>query len=229
MPILRSFQVSDGVVAAERTPDQPEDLYASTTELSSLFGCETITEEDIRYAQGLIQAHCNRPTLWPCLYETPILQIPTGRQQTRLPLTPVIRIQSIVGRYNMGRRDAQSRNSAYYGYTAVLSLLAGAPHWTDVPVDSCDIEPATGVLYLVTGQFLVPYNEVKVRYIGGFIEIPYRIKMALATLINEVHAKGVSDRVQYSAGRVTRKYASTSFISPQVENLLAPFVVSELA
>ena len=229
MPILRSFQVSDGVVAAERTPDQPEDLYASPTELSSLFGCDTITEEDIRYAQGLIQAHCNRPTLWPCLYETPILQIPTGRQQTRLPLTPVIRIQSIAGRYNHGRRDAQSRNSVYYGYTAVLSLLASPPRWTEVPVDSCDVEPATGALYLVTGQFLLPYNEVKVRYIGGFIEIPYRIKMALATLINEVHAKGVSDRIQYSAGRVTRKYASTSFISPQVENLLAPFVIQEMA
>ena len=229
MPILRSFQVSDGVVAAERTPDQPEDLYASPTELSSLFGCDTITEEDIRYAQGLIQAHCNRPTLWPCLYETPILQIPTGRQQTRLPLTPVIQIQSIAGRYNHGRRDAQSRNSVYYGYTAVLSLLASPPRWTEVPVDSCDVEPATGALYLVTGQFLLPYNEVKVRYIGGFIEIPYRIKMALATLINEEHAKVVSERIQKSAGRVTRKYASTSFISPQVENLLAPFVIQEMA
>ena len=229
MPILRSFQVSDGVMAAERTPDQPEDLYASPTELSSLFGCDTVTEEDIRYAQGLIQAHCNRPSLWPCLYETPILQVPTGRQQTRLPLTPVIRIDAITGRYNHGRRDAQARNSLYYGYAAVISLLSGPPQWVDVPVDSCDIEAATGVLYLVTGQFLLPYNEIKVRYIGGYIEIPYRIKMALATLINEVHAKGVSDRIQYSAGRVTRKYASTSFISPQVEQLLAPFTISELA
>ena len=229
MPIIRSFQVSDGIIAAERTPADLEDLYATPTELASLFGCDSITEADVRYAQGLIQAHCNRPTLWPCLHETSVIQIPTGRQQTRLPLTPIVQIQSIAGRYNIGRRDNQSRNQIFFGYAATLSLIATPPRWTPVPVESCDFDPATGVVYLTTGHFLVPYNEIKVLYIGGYIEIPYRVKLALATLINEIHAKGVSDRIQYSAGRVTRKYASTSFISPQIEQLLQPFVIQDLS
>ena len=229
MPIVRSFQVTNGVVAAERTPTDPEDLYASPTELASLFGCTRVTEEDIRYAQGLIQAHCNRPSLWPCVHETPIIQIPSGRQQTRLPLTPVIDLKSIVGRFNYGRRDRQFRYQPYYDYAAILSVVGGAPAWSAIPVELCDIESATGVLHLATSNFLVPYNEVKVEYVGGYIEIPYRIKLALATLINEIHAKGVSDRVQYSAGRITRKYASVSFISPQIEMLLAPFVIQEIA
>ena len=229
MPIVRSFQISHGSVAAERTPDTPEDLYATPTELSALFGCDGVDEGDIRFAMSLIHAHCNRPTLWPVEHETGILQIAADRQQTRVPITPVIRLLDVSGRFAMGRRDRQSVNQQYFGYTAALSLLSSPPRWTTINPDACEFEPATGVVWLATSQFLTPFNQIKLSYIGGYIEIPFRVKSCLALLINEVHAKGVSDRTKYTAGRVTRQYASTSFISPQAAQFLAPFVIQDLA
>lgn len=229
MPIVRAFQVSHGTLAAERTADTLEDLYASPEELSALYGCEGITEGDIRFAMSLMHAHCNRPTLWPVEHETGILRVDPSRQQLLLPLTPVIQLTRIAGRFAMGRRDRQATNQMYFGYTAALSLLTSPPQWSTIDPTSCEVEPATGALWLATSQFLVPFNQIKVSYIAGYIEIPARVKACLALLINEVHAKGVSDRVKYTAGRVMRQYASTSFISPQVAQLLAPFVVQELA
>ena len=62
---LKVFNVTAGVMASEVTPDSQEGLYASPQELGGLFGCQGITEADIRFAMALIHAHCNRPSLWP--------------------------------------------------------------------------------------------------------------------------------------------------------------------
>lgn len=229
MPIIRAFQISHGAIAGERTPETLEDLYVSPSELASLYGCEGITEGDIRFAMALIHSHCNRPSLWPVEHETPTIQIAPERQQTRLPLTPVLQLTRVAGRFAMGRRDHQALTQVYHSYAAALSLLSAPAPFVEVNVNHCELEPATGALWIATSQFLLPFNQIKVRYIGGYVEIPDRAKAALALLINEVHAKGVSDRVRYAVGRVVRQYATPSFMSPQVQALLAPFVVQELA
>jgi hypothetical protein len=225
---LRAFNVSDGSIAAERAPEELEDLYSTPTELGGLFGC-TPTEEDCRFAMAMINAHCNRPSLWPTEVETGVINIPSDRQETRLPITPVIRILEAAGRYARGRRDRIGYNQIMYNYGATLLALQGAvPQWQVIDPTLISLEPATGVLYLPTGTFLFTYTQFKCRAVCGYIEIPFRVKAAMAEIINSVHAKGVSDRTRYGAGKVMRQYASDSFLTPQAKQFLQPFVVQEL-
>lgn len=226
---LKVFNISDGAIASEVTPDSVEGLYASPKELGDLFGCSGITEPDIRFAMGLIHAHCNRPSLWPTEVLTSPIEIPYGRQETRLELTPIVRLLGVAGRYMQGRRDRQSVNNPYNSLNPLLLMVStGGPIWTDIPLQACEVDSATGILSLPWSNMLLPYGMVKVRYIGGYISIPFRVKAAMAELINTVHAKQVSDRTRYASGRITRQYASDSFITPQAAAFLQPFVIHSL-
>jgi len=60
---------------------------------------------------------------------------------------------------------------------------------------------------------------------AGYVDIPGRIKAAVAVTCNEIAAKGVADRIRYTAGSVSREYAHPSFIGEEAARLLAPFVV----
>lgn len=192
-----------------------------------MFGCSP-SEADLRYAQGLINTFCNRPSLGPVEVETGTIQIPSDRQETRLPLTPVVRILSAAGRYGRGRRDRLGYNNILYNYGATLLALQGAvPQWIPIAPELISLDPATGVLYLPTGTFLWSYIGFRAVYIAGYVEIPYRVKLAMITLVNEVHAKGISDRVKFTAGRVSRTWAGDTFVSKQVQNMLQPFVITE--
>lgn len=226
---LKVYNVTDGIIASEVTPDSQEGLYASPQELASLFGCQGITEADVRFAMGLIHAHCNRPSLWPTEVLTPPLDIPYGQQETRLHLTPVIRVLEVAGRYGPGRRDRQGINNPYTALNPLLILVtSGRPVWTQIPLGTIEYDSSTGVLYLPWSNMLLPYSIIRVRYIGGYLSIPFRVKAALAELINSVHAKQVSDRRRLTSGRITREYVSSSFMTPQAEQFLEAFVVRAL-
>ena len=227
MRFLRSFNVSDGSIAAERAPEEQEDLYATGQELAGLFGCEP-SDADIRFAMAIINAHCNRPSLWPCEIDSNTITIPSDRQETRLPITPVIRILEAGGRYSRGRRDRIGYNNVLYNYGATLLALQGAvPQWQPIDVSLISVDAATGVVWMPTGTMLWAFGQFRCRYIAGYVEMPYRTKAAIAEIINNVKARGVSDRIRHTVGRVTNQFASTSFITPQVEKFLQPFVVSD--
>ncbi|HEY5866319.1 MAG TPA: hypothetical protein VI542_12370 [Candidatus Tectomicrobia bacterium] len=226
---LKVFNVSDGIMASDVTPDSQEGLYASPQELGSLFGCDHITEADVRWAMGLIHAHCNRPSLWPTEVLSDPIEVPEGRQETRLLITPVIRILEAAGRYSAGRRDKRGISGMYNTLNPLLVVASfGGATWTPIPLETLELTHSTGVVVLPWTNMLLPYSLVRFRYIGGYISIPHRVKAAVVEIINTTHAKGVSDRTRYAVGRITRQYASDSFITPQAEQLLAPFVIRSL-
>jgi hypothetical protein len=221
---LKVFNVTDGVMASEVTPDSEEGLYASPNELAQLFGCAGISEADIRFAMALIHSYCNRASLWPTEILTPPIEIPQGRQETRLDITPVVSILEASGRYGMGRRDRQGWNSLYSSLNPLLVLAStGKPQWTPIDVATIELDAATGIVYLPWSSMLIPFQTVRLRYIGGYLSIPFRVKSALVELINTIHARGVSDRVRYTAGRITRQYANTGFVSETARMMLEPF------
>jgi hypothetical protein len=226
---LKVFNVTDGVIASEVTPDSQEGLYASPQELGSLFGCMGITEADIRFAMGLIHSHCNRASLWPTEVLTPTIEIPYGQQETRLHITPIIDVLEVAGRYGPGRRDRQATNNPYTALNPLLILVtAGAPIWTPIPLYTLEYDASTGIVTLPWSNMLLPYSIIRVRYIGGYLNIPFRVKAALAELINSTHAKQVSDRRRMTSGRITREFVSDSFMTPQAEQFLQPFVIRAL-
>ena len=230
MPVIRSFSVADGMVGTERMPNDPDELYATPEELGALYGCK-ISEATIRFCMSLIHAYTNRPSLWPIEIESPITRLPSDRYETRLPVTPVIRILQAGGRYAYGmRRDRQGWNALHYGYAAMLALQGVVPQMVNVNPDLVLCDASTGILTFPSGFSLYPFAECKFRYLAGFVEIPPRVKAALAELANSIQSRGVSDRIGYNVGRISRKYApgSNTFISPQAEMLLAPFVVTAM-
>jgi hypothetical protein len=228
MPIIRSFNVADGILAGERLPEEPDQLYATPEELGAAFGVRC-SEAQIRFAQQSINAYCNRPSLFPCEISEPLIRLPSDRQETRLAVTPVLKILDAAGRYAFtGRRDRQSM-STMWGLSAILALQGVTPRMVPINVDLILVEPSTGIITLPFGALLFSMNQIAIRYIAGYLQIPARVKTCLARIINNVSMKGSGDRIAYNVGRISRRYATGSFITKDEERDLEPFVVRALA
>ena len=224
----RTFQVSDGVTAAETTPEI-EALYLRPEEAQAIFGC-TVTEEQARYIQAVINAYCNRTSLWPTEVETGPMRVPSDRQEIRVPVLPVIRVLAAAGRYGLQRRDRQGWNSFAYGLSPILALNAAArPQWTTIDVESIELSPAEGLVFLPFSSMLAPYSYVRLRYLAGLIDMPHRVKAAAVEIANAMGAMGVSHRTRYSVGRVSRQFSSPTFVTPLAAQMLQAYVVSEYA
>ena len=223
---LKAFQVVNGLVGGEGSVDDPQDLYVSPEELNALYGCAP-TEQDIRAAMTLIHAHCNRPALTPCLYDSGPLEVPPDRQETRLPITPVISIQEASGRFGMGRRDRQGWNMYNAGIAAnYLLLTASRPQWTPIDVRQIELDPGTGIIWFPQSWMLSRYTVVRCQFVAGSVTIPDRVKLAIFILITEMRTRGISSRNRYVVGKVSSSYSNDTFVSKQVQDLLAPFVVA---
>jgi len=168
-------------------------------------------------AQVLINGYCNRRSLWPEEH-TERLDVPAGRNQVQLAARPVLRILSAHGRYGYGRRDRRQLNSANVDYVSVLAVLGSPPQFLPLDVNLIEVTGASGEVWLPTGMFLVPYSTIDITYVAGFVDIPYRIKLYVALIVNEICAKGSADRISYSVGRVSRTFASPSFIPADVRS-----------
>ena len=221
---LRSFSVQAGMVGAETTSETPEDLYVSPEELNSLYGC-AFDASTIRAVMTLIHAYCNRSSLWPTEIDTGAIEVPPDRQETRLPVTPVLGITSMTGRYGLGRRDHQGWNAYTSNVAAYLMLVGSQQQWSPIDVNTVAFEPSTGVCWIPNSFVLARWAHVRVIYLAGFVTIPDRVKLAIVEIATNMHTKGVSDRTRYSVGRVSRSYASDSFITKTAASLLAPYVV----
>lgn len=225
MPFVKSFQVSDGVISSETTPET-EEMYVTGSELEALYGCGA-TDAQIRWVQSCINAYCNRASLWPCeyLFER---NIPFGRQEVGLPVLPVIQVSEAAGRWSYGRRDRIGWQQGLYGYNQILALTAASnPQWSPIDVSAIEINHASGILYLPMTFMLQPFSLVRIRAICGYITIPARIKSCFAEILNSMSARGVSDRTRRTVGRVSSTFASDTFITPQAKMFLEPFVVRE--
>lgn len=222
---LRQFGVTPGAVADTGQPTRDQ-LYASPDSLRALYGLE-VTEGQVRAAQTLINTTCNRASLWPEIYEER-LSLPSDRQQVVLAATPVIQVLHAAGRYSYGRRDRRSLNQVNFDYLAAIAVFGSPPRFTDIDVSTVELFPATGEVWLPTGFFLIGYTEVQIQYLAGFLQIPDRAMLALVEIINAMCSRGVSDRTHYQVGRVTSKYASDTFVTPQAQALLEPFTIRAL-
>lgn len=214
---------SPGVTSNERYPEGEAELYATPAELASTLGFSA-TEQQIRFAMSLLHGHCNRKTFWPAEY-TEWHSLPNDRNECQLSITPIIQIIDAKGRYAYGRRDKRAQNQLNYDYISALAVLGNPPRFQHIDVNQISLYPVTGQIWLPTGLFLLGYNEVEVTFLAGFQDIPSRLKTALALIINNVCLKGSGDRTSYSIGRVSRTFASPSFIDADTKMLLEPFIV----
>ena len=222
---LHDLMPSPGWLASERTPDTDQ-LYVSVEELSAKY-CYAVDEGEIRFAQALINAHTNRPSLWPEIYEERI-DLADDRNTCILAARPVLKILAASGRYGGGRRDQRTMMHVNFDYLAALAVLGSAPRWTAIDVDLIELYPPTGEIWLPMSFYPIRFAQAQVRYQTGLPQIPDRVKAAVADIINTVRNKGVSDRNYHSVGKVQQTYSGVGFISETSRMFLSPFVVTSL-
>ena len=222
---LHDLMPSPGWLASERTPDTDQ-LYVSVEELSAKY-CYAVDEGEIRFAQALINAHTNRPSLWPEIYEERI-ELPDDRNSCILAARPVLKLLACTGRYGGGRRDQRTLMHVNFDYLAALAVLGSAPRWQEIDVDLIELYSPTGEIWLPMGPMPIRYAQIQCRYQTGLPQIPDRVKAAVADIINTVRNKGVSDRNYHSVGKVQQTYSGVGFISETARMFLSPFVITSL-
>lgn len=224
---LRGFQVNHGTLG-DAAPEGVDDLYVTPEECAALWGCAA-TESDIRAAMALINATCNRPSLFPCEYDSGPIELPYDRQETRLTITPVISITDAAGKSGLGRRDRQGFNAYQSGLVAsYMILLGGAPQWQAIDIRQIEIDSGTGIIFVPNSFILARYSVVRFRYIAGLLTIPDRIKLCVFEIVQNMHAKGISDRTRYTVSKISRTYSTDSFITPTARQLLAPYIIQSM-
>lgn len=222
---LQDFTTTPGFVVAGRTPETAE-LYATPDQLLKIYGC-SVTEGQVRFAMSIIHQVVCRASLWIEEYEQR-LSVPDDRMQVILAARPVVRIIGAAGRYSVGRRDRLSLNQINLDAEASTLVSGSPPAWHEIDTNNIDVNRATGEIWLPSGILLVNYNEVMLKYTSGFAQMPDRIIAALINIVNDVSAKGSSDRTFYSVGKVQRTFSKGGFVSQTTYDLLEPFVVRSL-
>ena len=222
---LKAYQVTHGTLGGEVATDDDESLYVTVGELENLYGV-CATEADIRAAMALIAAECNRPTLWPCLYDSGILEVPPDRFETRLPITPVIQITDIAGKFGLGRRDRQGWSQTYGLAASYFVMVGNTPQWVPMDPAKVELQPETGVIWLTPSLYFFPWNFVKCQFVAGLLTIPDRVKLAVCEIINTIKSRQVSSRMRYSMGRFSQAFSGEGFVSAQAKQLLSPYTVA---
>lgn len=203
-----------------------DQVYVTPEELQQSYGL-VASEQQIRMAMVLINEHCNRRTLWPSEYEQRLL-LTHDRTESHLSVRPVLRIVAAAGRYTYGRRDRRLLNQTA-NYLATLAAFGPPTAFINIDVNQIEFFSPTGEVWFPTGLFLIGYGEVQVKYLAGFIDIPERAKLAVAMLVNAICTKGEPDRQSFTSGRISRTFATPSFFSRDIKDLLSPFVVRSYA
>lgn len=222
---MHDLMPSPGWIASERTPDTDQ-LYVSVRELHDKY-CYDADEGEIRFACALINAHTNRPSLWPEIYEERI-DLADDRNTCILAARPVLKILAAAGRYGGGRRDQRTMMHVNFDYLAALAVLGSAPRWTAIDVDLIELYPPTGEVWLPMSFYPIRFHQAQLRYLTGLPQIPDRVKAAVADIINTIRNKGVSDRNYYSVGKIQQTYSGTGFLSETSRMFLQPYVVTSL-
>ena len=159
MAIAGELRTSDhaAVWNAVQAPDDPNQLYAQASEISQLFGLE-ISEAQLRYIQGLIDAHCNRPTMWVHQYKERLSVNPLS-QQNRLSALPVVQVLEAGGRYTTGRKHQRRVFFGRLDFLVASNSIGLPPKFQFIDVSSVEFNPASGQIWFPTSLLLSTFTR----------------------------------------------------------------------
>jgi len=202
-----------------------DELYVTPGKLEERYGI-IASQQQINLAMVILHDYCNRRTLWPSEFKQKIT-LPRDRSTAVVSVRPILKIIDAKGRYTRGRRDSQHR-SYPTDYLSLAAILGSASTWQNINSEDIDFYGPTGEIWLPNSIYLVPYGEIMITYIAGYEDIPEKAIAALALIVNSVCTKGEGDLIAYTSGRVSRRFATPSFITHDIKRLLSPFVVRSL-
>ncbi|HEY0760266.1 MAG TPA: hypothetical protein VGD59_13525 [Acidisarcina sp.] len=195
------------------------------------FGLASDTTDDwIRAASALMEAHCRRASLNATQYLERV-RLVSESQTARMSFLPLVCIAPattpLVGmRVRYGR---PRRGELIYPIQAEIAWAFALPGtWTNLDPTTVDYFADTGELIFPTNILGLPYNEIEVTYTAGLLTIPDAVKSACAQIVKNAQATPSLNVKTTRLDTMQMEYFSNSLLDDSVKSLLRPYVANRL-
>jgi hypothetical protein len=207
--------------------------YLANSEYEA-YGLEPETPESwVSAASAIINAHCNRPTLWTSQY-TERTRLTAGRNVMRLTFLPLLTPQggttplvSGKARYGIPRRG---ENATLWEFASEYAITFGLPGtWVDLDVGSFDFFADTGEVTWLANPLGLYFDEMELTYTGGFDQVPDPVKFACAQLVKNAQATPALNVREGTLNAMHFAYFADTLLDSTVREMLAPYVAQKVA
>ena len=207
--------------------------YLSSSEYES-YGLEPETPESwVSAASSIINAHCNRPTLWLNEF-TERARLTHGRnifRATYLPLAAAQGQESPIvsgkARYGVPRRGDDLTMWEMASEFAIVFGLPGT--WIQLDVTNFDYFADTGEISWLPNPFGLFFDEIELVYNAGFTTAPDPVKFACVQLVRNAQAMPALNVKEGELNAMHFAYFADSLLDSTVRELLAPYVAQKAA
>ncbi|HEY7153330.1 MAG TPA: hypothetical protein VH575_05155 [Gemmataceae bacterium] len=207
--------------------------YLSNSEYEA-YGLEPETPESwVSAASSIINAHCNRPTLWTSEFKERARLSP-GRGVMRLTYLPLATPQggtsplvSGRARYGIPRRG---EDTTLWEIASEFAIAFGLPgSWIELDVSSFDFFPDTGEVTWLPNPLGLCFDEMELVYNAGFDQVPDPVKFACAQLVRNAQAMPALNVREGALNAMHFAYFADTLLDATVRELLAPYVAQKVA
>jgi hypothetical protein len=197
----------------------------------------TTSTAQVRAASALVDAHCRRPTLGTAQY-LERLRFAPGSARVQLTYTPLENpdetspVLAVRARYAFPRKgelvgashvgEMQWADQQFGAEVAMAYQLPG--QWVELASGSYEVMPQTGEMTVFPGILGLPYTEVEVTYVAGYVTIPEAVKQACAQIVRNAQAMPAMNVKRSKVEHMEIDYFAASLIDESVRALLAPYV-----
>lgn len=209
------------------------DSYLADSEYQT-YGLEPDTPASwVSAASSIIDAHCNRPTLWVQEFIERIRLVP-GRNVLRLTYLPLAIPQSGTSPVGKGRArygiPRRGEDLTMWETATEYAIIFGLPGtWIDLDVTNFDFFCDTGEISWLPNPLGMYFDEMELTYTGGFTTIPDPVKFACAQLVRNAQAMPAINVREGTLNAMHFAYFADSLLNGTVRELLAPYVFQKAA
>jgi len=207
--------------------------YLTTSEYES-YGLEPETPESwVAAASAIINAHCNRPTLWTSQF-TERARLTPGRNLLRLTYLPLATLEGQTSplvsgraRYGVPRRGDDLTMWEMASEFAIVFGLPGT--WIDLDVSSFDFFADTGEVSWLPNPLGLYFDEMELVYNAGFAQVPDPVKFACVQLVRNAQAMPALNVRDGALNAMHFAYFADTLLDSTVREMLAPYVAQKVA
>ena len=207
--------------------------YLSTSEYET-YGLEPDTPESwVSAACAIVNAHCNRPTLWTSQFIERARLTP-GRNVLRLTYLPLVSPDGILSplvsgraRYGIPRRGD---DPTLWEFTSEFALTFGLPGtWIGLDLTQFDYFADTGEVSWLPNPLGMFFDEMELTYTAGFnTAVPDPVKFACVQLVRNAQAMPALNVREGTLNAMHFAYFADTLLDSTVQNLLAPYIAQKV-
>lgn len=206
--------------------------YLSDSEYQT-YGLEPGTPESwVSAASSLINAHCNRPTLWISQF-TERVRLTPGRNNLRLtylPLATADGVQSPLvsgkARYGVPRRG---EDLTLWEMATEFAMAFGLPgSWIDLDLTAFDYFADTGEVSWLPNPLGLYFDEMELSYTAGFTRASDQVKFACVQLVRNAQAMPALNVKEGYLNAMHFTYFADTLLDSTVQAMLAPYVAQKV-